>query len=232
MEKHFFQLGDETIELAISFDETVHVVYLNLHENEQTSVLAARAMLEKGNGLLMELKSKGERLISFTKNKRTYVFDPNRMFSNAGIKESLEENSAYDKYAATDISNFAKAILEKVLSYKPLWIVALHNTSGEYSIEGYLEGGLYEKDAAHIFVNPQHHPGDFFFTSDKDAFAAISKGRFNVVLQNNVHVKDDGSLSVYCGQNNIRYINCEALHGHKKEQVEMLEFISNQLLFL
>jgi hypothetical protein len=45
---------------------------------------------------------------------------------------------------------------------------------------------------------------------------------YNVVLQNNTTVEDDGSLSVYCGKNRISYINFESESGHFEEQIKMI----------
>jgi len=225
-----YVLGNETIYLDVCKYGNSDLVFLNLHENEQTSVLAAKEILKNESGILLELKSRKERLISFTKGEELYIFDPNRMFSVAGIKCSLEEYSTYEPQIANEILLFAKWILKEISEHEPRWLVALHNTSGDYSIEGYLKGASYEKDAADLFVNAKRHKGDFFFTSDREAFIKIRNSGFNVVFQNNDLVIDDGSLSVYCGQNGIPYINIEALHGHLEQQMEMVEFICNGFL--
>ena len=52
---------------------------------------------------------------------------------------------------------------------------------------------------------------------------------FNVVLQNNANVTDDGSLSVYCGQREIEYVNVEAQHGHRGANRKMLKRMLREL---
>ncbi len=60
-------------------------------------------------------------------------------------------------------------------------------------------------------VCPESGTGEFFYTTVEDWFDALKqKEIFNIVLQNNKAVEDDGSLSVYVGKNNIRYSNVEA----------------------
>ncbi|MDR0289129.1 MAG: hypothetical protein LBH78_03695 [Rickettsiales bacterium] len=48
-------------------------------------------------------------------------------------------------------------------------------------------------------------------------------------MQNNKAVEDDGSLSVYAGENNIRYSNVEAEHGHLEQQIDMLSALHSVL---
>ena len=62
-------------------------------------------------------------------------------------------------------------------------------------------------------------------TTEENYFDNIKRLGFNVVLQNNMKVTDDGSLSVYCGKQRIPYINVEAENGHLTEQKEMLAAI-------
>ena len=45
---------------------------------------------------------------------------------------------------------------------------------------------------------------------------------YNSIWQDNVHVRKDGSLSVYCGEKGKRYINIETEHGKFDQYAEML----------
>ena len=222
-------LGNETIYLDTSIWGDSKIVFINVHENEQTSVAAGQEILSNTGGILIELKSKGDRLISFASNGIQYTFDPNRIFSAAGIKASLLEFGPYDPEIEKQIATLAATIIETILSYHPTIIIALHNTTGDYSMNNYIPGGKLENDKSDIFINPQMNNADLFFTTDKEAFDLIKNGGFNVVLQNNENVTEDGSLSVYCSANGLRYINIEALHGHKNEQMQMITFINNAL---
>ena len=52
-------------------------------------------------------------------------------------------------------------------------------------------------------------------------FEALKEVERPVVLQAR-EPRDDGSLSVLCGANHLRYINVEAQHLHEEQQVAML----------
>ena len=43
-----------------------------------------------------------------------------------------------------------------------------------------------------------------------------------MVLQS-INAIDDGSLSIYCQKNKLQYINIEAQHGQKEQQIKMLK---------
>jgi hypothetical protein len=216
--------GNDNIRLDITTWQDTGIVYLNLHENEQTSVKAAHEKLSALGGIFIELKAGGERSVTFEKDGNKYTFDPNRIFSLTGIIETLKENNSYDPDVAGTLENMAGRIMETIMDLKPGIIIALHNTTGDYSIDNYHEGNLFERDRAGIAVNPEMDKGDFFFTTDREAFEIIKHAGYNVVLQDNEKVKDDGSLSVYCAIKGVRYINIEAMHGHLGQQMDMIGF--------
>ncbi|HSK13672.1 MAG TPA: hypothetical protein VK907_10685, partial [Phnomibacter sp.] len=111
-------------------------------------------------------------------------------------------------------------------------IVALHNNTNEggLSIRSYQKGGVYAQDASKVFIGPTEDIDDFFYTTSEQAFQFFMQKGFNVLLQNNATVTDDGSLSVYAGMKGMDYINIEAEHGRKEQQLQMLaaamEYIS------
>ncbi|MBS1773146.1 MAG: GNAT family N-acetyltransferase [Bacteroidetes bacterium] len=226
----FFTLGNETICLQTTVYGGTGIVYINLHENEQTAVETAKQVLPHTCGILIEIKHTAERLISFHLNDHTYIFDPNRMFSATGIKNSLLENGIYDEDAEHLVAAFADAVTQQLLSHQPELIVALHNTTGDYSMANYEEGGELANDMADMFVNNEHNKADFFFTINRSYFEQIKQAGYNVLLQDNEKVTDDGSLSVYCAQHGLSYINTEALNEHLQEQVEMVRFVASSIV--
>ena len=74
-------------------------------------------------------------------------------------------------------------------------------------------------------VNGGRDEDEFFYVTQKSYFSALKARGFNVVLQNNKTTEDDGSLSIYCGKRNLKYINIEAQHTHLAEQGEMLQAV-------
>jgi len=207
------------------------VVFLNVHENESTSVEAAKEILASANKYAVnELQFKSGRMISFSYLDKNFTVDPNRIFTIKGCLASLKKNShkcSDDilKLAAEQVMAFSKSYTDTFVDPKKL-VVALHNnTEGEpLSIITYKSDNE-SKNAADVYMNLHKDPDDFFLTTEKIFFDFIKQKGFNVVLQNNDVVEDDGSLSVYAGKNKIPYINIEAQLGHLAEQKRMVEVV-------
>lgn len=231
-------LPKETIKLTVGeteIDAVVHKgkidkpLYFNMHDDESTSVEAAKKFVEKTDGKIVELRHDGSRLIKFNLKNKQFSIDPNRIFTPLGIKKTLENYGDTSPEAERAVDEFAKNLITKLLANSKE-IIALHNNSeNAYSVKSYEKGGEYEKDAAAVFVKEGNDIDDFFFVTEQKHFDALKAKGFNVVLQNNKTVTDDGSLSVYCGREKITYINVEAQHGHIAEQVKMLEALREVL---
>lgn len=225
-----FNLENDKVFFNIYEFKKKNIIYFNIHDNENTSVKAAKSIFTEIGGKLIEIQAQGKRLISFSSNEKIYKFDPNRIFSENGIKNTLNSYGKHSQSSHTIIQNFADFIIDSLLVNAET-IVTLHNNSNlKYSINSYKKGGKYEKDALNININPNYDPDDFFYVTDSIFFNKLKKKKFNIVLQDNKNVKDDGSLSVDCGKKNIRYINIEAQHGHLQEQISMLKILHNVLL--
>jgi hypothetical protein len=226
-----FALGDSTIDVVVHQSAAPGLTYLNLHDNEQTAVEAALSVLRREGGRLVELKHTGERNVTFTLADSVYIFDPNRMFTDVGLRASLDTLSAATDTAHAVVRAFADSVLA---IYRPDTldaVVTVHNnTENRYSALSYADGGDYEDDALFVYVAGDEDPDDFFFVTDEDLYNELREEGFSAVLQDNRQATDDGSLSVYCGQQGLPYVNAEAQHGHFAEQVKMLRFL-HQLLY-
>ena len=224
-----YRLGNKKIKI-IKYDlEGPGVVWFNMHDDENTSVRAAKKTLRKGDGILAELKHPGGRNIRFRLRGETYAFDPNRIYTPAGRKATLEKFGRYSPQADSLVAGFSALITDSLLQGAKI-VIALHNnTRGKYSILRYLPGEMYEKDASKVFVHPAMDPDDFFYVTDSLIFEKLKERNQNVLLQNNDSVTDDGSLSVYCGKKGIPYVNIEAQRGHKRVQMQMIETLKEVL---
>ncbi|MDP3990653.1 MAG: hypothetical protein Q8Q01_05635 [archaeon] len=208
------KLGDSIVSLIISQKGDSKITYINLHENETTSVTVGKKIIEKYGGCLIEVKAQGQRLISFSLEGKEYQFDPNRIFSDEGIKETLNESNGK---AFEVIKKFREELL--AILNKSNLIIALHNN----------EGGEFSLDSFPQFkISRCNGPHEFFYTTDLRLFNSL-KSQFSIVLQDNQIVEDDGSLSIYCGKNNISYINVEARYDCYKEQLKMLEGLQKEI---
>ncbi len=195
----------------------------NLHDDENTSVDAALGVLTRFPGRLVELQNGGRRNITFELSGRHFTFDPNRIFTVQGIRTTLKQLSHVDEHATRAIMSFGRELLEYYDLDHVQAVIALHNNSdGNYSLSSYLPGQSLAGDALSVHRNESQDVDDFFFVTDQNLFTALSAGKFNVVLQDNRRVTDDGSLSVYFGRKGIPYVNVEAQHGHLEQQSSML----------
>ncbi|RYG36358.1 MAG: hypothetical protein EOO01_30855 [Chitinophagaceae bacterium] len=226
-----YTIGDRKIVVkVISFGKHTRTVLINLHHNENTSLEAARQVLEQKGGLLIYIENDGERFIEFPQRGRFFKFDPNRMFSDAGIKMNLE---ARDELSTADgiktVKKFARSIRSKIPSSATA-VIALHNNDdGNLTVASYLPGGDYAREASFVHQQKEHDPDNFFFTTDLLVYKKIRAAKYNVILQHNKRATDDGSLSVYYGHRKARYINVEAELGQLEQQQQMLNTLFNLL---
>lgn len=221
---HVVALPRTQIDIVVHTSGVAQWVLCNLHDDENTSIQAGLKLLEHHAGRLVEVRHSGERNVTFQLGGKPYLFDPNRIFTPQGIRKTLADLSAWDEAAQQTVASFAESLLRYYQLETCRVVVALHNnTEGRYSVLNYLPSHDLAGDAAEVFIQPSRDTDDFFFVTDRRWFEALKQARMNVVLQDNQHVTDDGSLSVYCGKRNIPYVNVEAQHEHLEQQVEMLE---------
>lgn len=219
----FFKLGERLIQIKlIQYGSSRDKVYINLHDDEMTAVNGAKKLLEKVGGYLIKIENYRTRNIRFKMDGKFYTVDPNRIFSRIGIARSLIIFGNTSPKAIDEIEKFANHILQ-LIPPNVSWIIALHNnTNGKYSINSYLPGGEKEQDAKGLNVNQDQDADDFFLTTDSVLYYRLASQKYNTILQDNVNAKKDGSLSVYCGERNIHYVNCETEHGRQPEYDEMI----------
>jgi hypothetical protein len=219
-----YKIGERVLQLkTFQYGNNKELVYINLHDDEITSVNGAKKLLERYGGVLIKIENYRTRNIKFKLEDKFYTFDPNRMFSRQGIIQSLILHGRTSDKAVDEVEKFANRVLQLIPSGSSC-IVALHNNSnGSYSINSYLPGNLRERDAKQLYKNTDQDPDDIFLTTDSLLYKQLAdEKKYNTILQDNTHAKKDGSLSVYCGEKNIRYINCETEHGKQEQYDEMI----------
>lgn len=229
VKKQVHHLGSTPITIkTTTYGTPSNFVFIQLHDNEETAQKAALKLLEEKNGIIISIENKGRRTISFSLKGKKYVFDPNRMFTEKGIRENLQRLGTYTPAAAVEVQKFATAFLKSIPQNAV--IVAVHNnTDKNYSILSYYTDPQSKQSAKTVYRNKNKDADDFFITTNEALFTSLKKENFNVVLQNNARAFDDGSLSVYMGKRNRIYVNVEAEHGHMTEQSIMLEKLLQQV---
>lgn len=222
-----YQVGFNTIEIVESRASGSELVFLNLHDDENTSVDAALEVISRKGGRLVELQHSGFRLINFDLDDiATFTVDPNRIFTEEGTRNTLDRYSFFMSGAAREIEWFAGEILKQNSLMELDVILTLHNNGPDgYSTLSYLDGGEYVTDAADVFLAANQDPDNFYFVTDRTLFEKLKDAGFNAVLQNNTEATDDGSLSVLAGIRGVPYINVEAEHGDLSTQIKMIETV-------
>ena len=218
----FFEMGDSLISIVHENDDSESkILFINVHENEATSINALRFF---DLGICYEfvwLQHNATRRIYFNHKEDVFSVDPNRIFSHEGIVATLAHDSICNRKA----ERMAKSLAHEILKYvhDAAWIISLHNnTPDNYSIKSYLPEGDEAPNTKEVFINEEMDPDDFIYTTDEKLFLALKQKNINVILQDNVNCINDGSLSVYCGLKGIPYANVEAEDGHVEEQISLI----------
>ncbi len=196
---------------------------LQLHSNERSAGEAAYTAACRWGTEFLQLLNNEQRLVGFQHQEQWFQFDPNRIFSTEGIRKTLAQSGAISEGAVAAVQQFSDSLLCLLNRYQV--IIAVHNnTDSRFNIRQYLP-----IDPERVHLNQQQDEDDFFLTNDPAFFAALKAGHHNVVWENASRMEEDGSLSLYCQRNNIRYINIEAEHGHTAGQLAMLETVKRIL---
>lgn len=202
-------LGDSSVNVTEETREgplAASMTLLNLHSNENGSVVAARAVLYYNGGRLVRLLHNppgglATRDVSFSLGGERYTFDPNRMFTPAGAEATLRQLGPYSDAARDAVLAFGRRVLDIYGFDGQRVVVALHNNGPNYSAASYLPGGPFHNDAAAVYVAPGSDAHNFVYTTSAAGFERLSGNdtRIDCVLQANATVTDDGSLSYYAG---------------------------------
>ncbi len=211
---HIVMVGDEKVEIK-------HIVgrgktFIHLHHNEQTALKAAQAVVQKDGGSLITLVHSGGRNVVFHLNNQRFEFDPNRIFTDNGIKKTLSQFGQYNSRAHQEVNKLATKIKQLLPKGK---VVAVHNNS-TYSLKDYLPGNTLEKDAQAIHMIPENYFRNFYLVTKINDFLRLKSKGYNGILQK-PSATDDGSLSIYLAKND--YINVEAGYDQLVEQIKMLQ---------
>lgn len=191
--------------------------FVHLHQNETTALQAARVVAHAEGGSILTLVHLGERNIIFHLHKRRYEFDPNRIFTDAGIKKTLVQFGHYTPQAHAEVKKLADMIKKMLPKGK---VIAVHNNKS-YSLKDYFPGESLASDAKALNFHVQNHFRNFYLVTKHVDYFRLKKLQFNSVLQAR-NATDDGSLSVYLSGSN--YVNVEAGYDQLIAQVNMLKY--------
>lgn len=189
--------------------------FIHLHQNEVTALAAAKLFIKKEGGTLITLKHSGQRNIVFYLKKTRYEFDPNRIFTDIGIKRTLNQFGPYSVAAHQEVKKFAAQIIALL---PPGKVIAVHNNKN-YSIKEYLPQNALANDIGALHYLPETNHRNFYFVTKQADYERLKKLQFNVALQAK-NAQDDGSLSFYLAQKD--YVNIESAYGQLNAQIKMI----------
>jgi hypothetical protein len=220
----FYDLAGTIVPIKIQqYREKNDIVFINLHDDEITSVDAAKRVLEEYGGLLIEVENNAQRNIRFKLDRYVYNVDPNRIFSQEGIKKSLDQPGRISCKAVDEVEKLGQRIIQ-LIPEEAKCIIALHNNTPDlFSVTEYAPGNKRSVDCKKVYINAEQDTDDFFLTTDNHLYEKLADKGYNTILQDNKYCTEDGSLSVYCGKKNIRYVNCETEHGKAEQYYEMMK---------
>lgn len=210
------QVGDQRVTVQ-KIQHGAGKSFIHLHHNETTALKAAKSLVSKEGGTVITLLHAGGRNIVFHLQKQRYEFDPNRMFTDIGIKKTLQQFGNYSLAAHREVKKLSDQVKRLLPEGK---IIAVHNNNA-YSLKDYLPGNSLSNDAKDL--NYQDKPGfrNFYLVTQQHDFNRLNQFEFNSILQA-TQATDDGSLSIYLA--NAQYVNVEAGYDQLAAQIKMLKY--------
>lgn len=209
------QLGDTEVVIE-KIQHGQGKAFVHVHQNETTALQAARAVVDAEGGSIVTLHHPGGRNIVFQLDGVRYEFDPNRMFTDAGIKKTLQQFGPYSAEAHGLVKLLADCV--KVALPSNQAVIAVHNNE-TYSLKEYYPGAELADEAEALHVPEPKAYRNFYLVTQKADYARLKQLTFNSILQASTP-EDDGSLSVYLASK--PYVNVEAGYDQLAAQINML----------
>ena len=197
--------------------------YIWLHGDEQTARMALEYHIGLYNGLAFFIESE-TREIPF----KSTIVDPNRIFSRDGAYYALRKfkpgwQPGTLKMALDEIDRERESFLDILMPNKNGLLIYLHNKFRGYNV--HKEKG----NSQRISIKKNENPRDFIICTNSSDFEILVSSPYNVVLQNELPERDDGSLSWEALRRNVRYLNIETRLGYLSKQKAMLKYIEDNL---
>lgn len=196
--------------------------YLLIHGNESTAreVLTSHLRTASGTAWLAENTTRNVVI-------QSGELDPNRMFSRDGAERNLRAlNPGW--HEAQLLNGLLLLDRERHQLLNAVWpargdaLIVVHNNTG-YSVNDEIANSNRKA------LNDGGNPHEFCLCTNESDFELLSKGAYNVVLQNRPPGVEDGSLSRYAAREGFRYVNIEAELGKFEKQRAMLEWVDGAL---
>ncbi|MFN0100805.1 MAG: hypothetical protein ACKV2U_01815 [Bryobacteraceae bacterium] len=197
--------------------------YFWIHGDETTArdALTAHMQRFRGRALLVDNPT---RVIK----AGAMEFDPNRMFTEAGLERNLvrlnpEASEAERRRIHKLVARDREKLLRELTPPMNGLLTVVHNNSRGYSVNDEVE------ISNQISIPAPGEPSDFMLCTNPNDFELLRRSPFNAVLQNEPKGEEDGSLSRLAAARKIRYVNIEVARGRDAAQRAMLEWLETNL---
>lgn len=214
--QYLVHLGDTTVKIK-QYHHGRGKAFVHVHQNETTALIAARNVIKSEGGSVLTLIHSGGRNVVFHLRHKRYEFDPNRIFTDTGIKKTLLQFGHYSAAAHRETKKLAVKISQLLPRGK---IIAVHNNE-TYSLRNYFPNHDLAHDAQSLHINKRLFHRNFYLVNKRHDYLRFKQANFNSVWQSG-HAADDGSLSVFLQC--VHYINVEAGYDQLAEQIKMLRY--------
>jgi hypothetical protein len=173
----------------------------------------------------------GRRELYGTMKGISFLADPNRLFTKAGIATQLNRNKLLKNYQPLkdSLNKFSALILDLLSKYAVpnKYIIALHNNRDASKSTSNTDLTILKEKKDGEFVkicmndktkNRPADPDNYLYLSEKSDFEALCAMKLNAGLMPKANYaksipKNNGSLSYYASIHDIPYINIEIQHG-------------------
>jgi len=211
------------IEFEIKKNGFSNVSYILIHGDEETARILLEEHIKENQGRAFFIKSK-EREVSLGPT----IVDPNRIFSKVGAIKALKKfkpiwDTSKLEILLKELDDSRNKFLFNLFPSEGGLLIALHNNFRGYNVNNEL------KKSQLYSIRKEQNPRDFIICTDLRDYKKLKQGPYNVVLQNVIEKKNNGSLSWAALENGIRYINIETRLGWLSQQRKMLEFVEDEL---
>lgn len=197
--------------------------FIWIHGDEKTAKMALDYHLKHFPGrAFFILSNEREVLVSSTR------VDPNRIFSRAGAelalrKFKLDWFNRELKTALDKMDSDREKFLDELFPKSGGLLIALHNNFRGYNFKKELPETRLQS------IKTGQNPRDFIICTNESDYHKLEDGPFNVLLQDQLPVKDNGSLSWAALRKSVRYVNIETRLGWLSQQKKMLKFVEETL---
>ena len=236
--ENLFEYSEYLLLKTVEDPREIDIKWIQIHANETEALKTMFWALERFGGYSYQVinhKKWPQREIKDQVEGKRFYYDPNRIFSDKGINETLlfynaiffqkkKKTQKLKKKAAEKLKKIQKFFLEKLDFDPEVYLIALHNNMNktEFSLEKYLKKpySLFYQ----VYQNENENPKNFFIVVEENAFMFFKSRKENVIwLQKADEKMDEGSLGFYCKKNGFPYLNIETRFGDFEKQKKMVE---------